>query len=139
MYFPSKKDLWIYPINWGCIIACFTPILIGRDYEALFFTIPLAILLAWSWFTTGYTVNSEILIIRNGPIKKKVPIKDIKKITKTKNPLASSALSMDRLEIIYNSEFGMALVSPKDKQKFVSFLKSKNPQIEVDNSIINEC
>ncbi|MFJ8262962.1 PH domain-containing protein [Rummeliibacillus sp. NPDC094406] len=135
MYFPSKKDLWIYPINWGCIIACFTPFFIGRDYGALFFTIPFAILLVWSWFTTGYKVNNELLIIRNGPIKKKIPIKDIKKITKTQNPLASSALSIDRLEITYGSDFGMALVSPKDKQKFASLLKSINPQIEVNNNI----
>ncbi|WP_374967277.1 PH domain-containing protein [Lysinibacillus sp. RS5] len=135
MYFPSKKDLWLYPINWGCIIACFTPIFIGRDFEVLFFTIPLAILLVLSWFTTGYKVNNELLIIQNGPIKKKISIKDIKKISKTKNPLASSALSIDRLEIIYGSDFAMALVSPKDKQKFASLLKSINPQIEVNNNI----
>lgn len=135
MYFPSKKDLWLYPIIWGCIIACFTPIFIGRDFEALFFTIPLAILLVLNWFTTGYKVNNELLIIQNGPIKKKISIKDIKKISKTKNPLASSALSFDRLEIIYGSDFAMALVSPKNKQKFASLLKSVNPQIEVYNNI----
>ncbi|MFJ8462068.1 PH domain-containing protein [Lysinibacillus xylanilyticus] len=135
MYFPSKKDLWLYPIYWGCIIACFTPIFIGRDFEVLFFTIPLAILLVLSWFTTGYKVNNELLIIQNGPIKKKISIKDIKKISKTKNPLASSTLSIDRLEIIYGSDFAMALVSPKNKQKFASLLTSVNPQIEVDNNI----
>ena len=135
MYFSSKKDLWLYPIIWVCIIACFTPFFIGRDFEALFFTIPVAILLVWSWFTTGYKVNNELLIIQNGPIKRKIPIKDIKKITSTKNLLASSALSIDRLEITYGSDFGMALVSPKDKQKFASLLKSINPQIEVNNNI----
>lgn len=135
MYFPSKKDLWIYPIVWGCIIVCFTPIFIGRDVETLFFTIPLATLLVWSWFRTGYKVNEEILMIQSGPIKKNISIMDIKKISKTKNPLASSALSIDRLEIIFGSEFGIALVSPKDQQKFVSLLKSINPQIEVDNNI----
>lgn len=135
MYFPSKRDLWIYPIYWGCIIACFIPFFIGRDYEALFFTIPLAFLLVWSWFTTGYKVNNELLIIQNGPIKKKIPIKDIKKISKTKNPLASYALSIDRLEIMYGSDFGMVLVSPKGKQKFISLLKSINPQIEVNKNI----
>ncbi|PEZ06220.1 hypothetical protein CN326_11610 [Bacillus sp. AFS018417] len=135
MYFPSKKDLWLYPIYFGCIIACFVPFFIRRDYEVLFFTTPFAILLVWSWFTTGYKINNELLIIQNGPIKKRIRIKDIKKITQTKNPLASSALSIDRLEIIYDSNFGMALVSPKDKQKFASLLKSMNPQIKVDSGI----
>lgn len=135
MYFPSKKDLWIYLVIWVCVIACLTPIFIGRDFEVLFFTIPLAILLIWALFTTGYKVNDELLIIQNGPIKKKILIKDIKKISKTKNLLASSALSIDRLEITYGSKFEMELVSPKDKQKFTSLLKSINPQIEVTNNI----
>ena len=135
MYFPSKKDLWIYLVIWVCVIACLTPIFIGRDFEVLFFTIPLAILLIWAFFTTGYKVNDELLIIQNGPIKKKISIKDIKKISKTKNPLASSALSIDRLEITYGSKFEMELVSPKDKQKFTSLLKSINPQIEVTDNI----
>lgn len=136
MYFPSKKDVWLYPIYWGCVIACFAPLFVRRDYEVLFFTIPFAILLVWSWFTTGYEVNNELLIIHNGPTKKRILIKDIKKITQTKNPLASPALSMDRLEIMYGSDFGMAIVSPKDKQKFVSLLKSMNPHIEVDSNLI---
>ena len=135
MYFPSKKDLWIYLVIWVCVIACLTPIFMGRDFEVLFFTIPLAILLIWALFTTGYKVNDELLIIQNGPIKKKISIKDIKKISKTKNPLASSALSIDRLEITYGSKFEMELVSPKDKQKFTSLLKSINPQIEVTDNI----
>ena len=135
MYFPSKKDLWIYLVIWICVIACLTPIFIERDFEVLFFTIPLAILLIWTLFTTGYKVNDELLIIQNGPIKKKISIKDIKKISKTKNPLASSALSIDRLEITYGSKFEMELVSPKDKEKFISLLKSINPQIEVTDNI----
>jgi Bacterial PH domain len=137
MYFPSKKDLWLYPIYWGCIFVCFTPFYVGRDYGTLFFLIPLAILLVWSWFTTGYKVDNENLIIQYGPVKKKIPIKDIRKIRKTKNPLSAPALSFDRLEISYGSGygFGMALISPKDKQSFVSLLKSKNPQIEVDTKI----
>ena len=136
MNFPSKKDLWVYLVIWVCVIACLTPIFIGRDFEVLFFTIPFAILLIWALFTTGYKVNDELLIIQNGPIKKKILIKDIKKISKTKNPLASSALSIDRLEVIYGSKFEMELVSPKDKQKFTSLLKSINPQIEVIENII---
>ena len=135
MYFPSKKDLWIYLVIWICVIACLTPIFIERDFEVLFFTIPLAILLIWTLFTTGYKVNDELLIIQNGPIKKKISIKDIKKISKTKNPLAASALSIDRLEITYGSKFEMELVSPKDKEKFISLLKSINPQIEVTDNI----
>lgn len=54
---------------------------------------------------------------------------------RTKNPLSSPALSIDRIEITYDSGFGMVLVSPKNKQKFISLLKSINPHIEVDNNL----
>ena len=135
MYFPSKKDAWLYPINWGCIIACFTPIFIGRDYEALFFTIPLGIFLCWSWFTTGYNINEDYLMIQYGPIKKNIPIKDIKSISQTKNFIAASALSIDRLEILYGVDFGTAIISPKDRRKFVAHLIDINPKIEMDKHL----
>lgn len=134
MYFPSKKDVWLYPIYWGSIIACFAPIFVGSDFEALFFTIPLAILLGWMWFTTGYEVTNEYLIVRSGPIKKKIRLNDIKKISKTRNPLSSPALSLDRLEIIYG-QFGIAIISPKDKLKFITLLKNIHSKIEVDKKI----
>lgn len=37
-----------------------------------------------------------------------------------------------QMEIIYGSHLGMALVSPKNEQKFISVLKSMNTQIQVD-------
>lgn len=138
MYFPSKRDTWLYPIYLAGIVVCFAPFLAGRDYFILFFTIPFAILLIWSWFTTGYKVENEQIIIRYGLMKKRISIKDIRKISKTKNPLAAPALSFDRLEILYGSQFETELVSPKDKQQFVSLLKSIHPQIEVENHVINE-
>ncbi|HEK9103271.1 PH domain-containing protein [Bacillus pfraonensis] len=138
MYFPSKKDVWLYPIYLAGVAACFAPFLAGRDYFLLFFTIPIAVLLIWSWFTTGYRIKDEQLIIRYGPRKKRISIKDIRKISKTKNPLAAPALSFDRLEILYGSQFETELVSPKDEQQFVCVLKNIHPQIEVENHLINE-
>lgn len=133
MYFPSKKDIWLFPFYWGSIIVCFIPLFIQRDYWALLLTIPFAILLIWIWFTTGYTVNDEQLIINGGPFKVKIPIQDIRKISQTKNLLSSLALSIDRLEISYGSDFSMALISPKDKHEFISSLKTINPQIDTDH------
>ena len=135
VYFPSKKDAWLYPIYLAGIVACFAPFLVGRDFFLLFFTIPFAILLIWSWFTTGYKVEDEQIIITYGPMKKRISIKDIRKISKTKNPLAAPALSFDRIEILYGSDFETELVSPKNKQQFISLLKSMNPQIEIEKSI----
>ncbi len=93
MEFPSKKDVWLYPIFFVVIGACFAPIFAGREYFLLFFTIPLAILFIWSWFSTKYIVGEETITIKSGLVKKRIFIRDIKQISNTKNPIAAHALS----------------------------------------------
>ncbi|MEX0415770.1 PH domain-containing protein [Bacillus sp. C30] len=130
MEFPSKKDVWLYPIFFVVIGACFAPIFAGREYFLLFFTIPLAILFSWSWFSTKYIVKEEKIIITSGLVKKRIFIRDIKRISNTKNPIAAHALSFDRLEIVYGS-YETELISPRNKEEFILLLKRKNPGIEI--------
>ncbi|MCU5656141.1 PH domain-containing protein [Bacillus mycoides] len=130
MEFPSKKDVWLYPIFFVVIGACFAPIFAGREYFLLFFTIPLAILFSWSWFSTKYIVKEEIIMITSGQVKKRIFIRDIKRISNTKNPIAAYALSFDRLEIVYGS-YETEIISPKNKEQFINLVKSKNPHIEI--------
>lgn len=87
----------------------------------------------WMWVATGYEVTDEQLSLRCGPFKKSISIKDINKIRPTNNLLASFALSLDRLEITYGGKYAMVLVSPKDKEGFITALKSINPEIKLDN------
>ncbi|MGG0131474.1 PH domain-containing protein [Bacillus tropicus] len=129
MEFPSKKDTWLYPIFFVVIGACFAPIFAGREYFLLFFTIPLAIVFIWSWFSTKYIVGEETLTIRSGFVNKRIFIRDIKQISNTKNPIAAYALSFDRLEIIYGSH-QTEIISPKDKEQFINLVTSKNTYIE---------
>ncbi|AHA09740.1 hypothetical protein IC9_04223 [Bacillus toyonensis] len=128
--FPSKKDAWLYSIFFIILGACFTPIFAGREYFLLFFTIPLAIVFIWSWFSTKYIVGEETITIRSGPVKKCIFIRDIKQISNTKNPIAAHALSCDRLEIVYGVH-KTEIISPKDKEQFINLVKSKNPHIEI--------
>ncbi|MBJ8054785.1 PH domain-containing protein [Bacillus cereus] len=130
MEFPSKKDTWLYPIFFIVLGACLAPIFAGREYFLLFFTIPLAILFSWSWFSTKYIVKEEIIMITSGPVKKRIFIRDIKRISNTKNPIAAYALSFDRLEIVYGS-YETEIISPKNKEQFINLVKSKNPHIEM--------
>ena len=64
-----QKDTWLYPIFFVVMGACFAPIFAGREYFLLFFTIPLSILLMWSWFSTKYIVGEETITIRSGFVK----------------------------------------------------------------------
>ncbi|MBJ8082355.1 PH domain-containing protein [Bacillus cereus group sp. N14] len=129
MEFPSKKDIWLYPIFFVVIGACVAPLFAGKEYFLLFFTLPLAILFMWSWFSTKYIVGEETITIRSGLVKKRIFIRDIKQILNTKNPIAAHALSFDRLEIIYGAH-QTEIISPKEKEQFIDLVTSKNPHIE---------
>ncbi|ALQ66975.1 PH domain-containing protein [Bacillus thuringiensis] len=129
MEFPSKKDTWLYPIFFVVIGACFAPIFAGREYFLLFFTILLAILFMWSWFSTKYIVGEERITIKSGFVKKRIFIRDIKQISNTKNPVAAHALSFDRLEMVYCTH-PTEIISPKDKEQFINLVKRKNPHID---------
>ncbi|PFB63616.1 PH domain-containing protein [Bacillus cereus] len=129
MEFPSKKDAWLYPIFFIVVGACFAPIFVGREHFLLFFTIPLAILFIWSWFSTKYIVGEETITIRSGFVKKRIFIRDIKRISSTKNPIAAHVLSFDRLEMVYCTH-QTEIISPKDKEQFINLVKRKNPHIE---------
>jgi len=82
-------------------------------------------------FSIRYIINEEHLTV-NGSFtyKKTIPIKDIRKIKETNNPLAAPAGSMDRLEIRYNKSDSV-IISPKNKMQFINTLVAKNPDIEV--------
>ncbi|WP_408608758.1 PH domain-containing protein [Alkaliphilus serpentinus] len=75
-------------------------------------------------------MSEEILIIKCGPFSEKISIKDIKSIKKTRNPLSSAALSINRIEIRYGFS-GMTLISPKDKEQFVGLILQKNNNIDI--------
>lgn len=135
MYFPSKKDVWLFLLLWGTILVCTVSIFTTKDLLATFILLPIDILLIWFWFTTGYCIKEEQLIVTFGPFKSKIDIKEIRKMRRTKNPLSAPALSMDRIEISYGKFFDIALVSPKDKRVFVAKLLEINPIIELDESL----
>lgn len=131
MYFPSKKDIWLGLLFWGTVIICFFPLFFDQDIIAILVLVPLSFFLIWLWFTTGYVIDGDVLIVKFGPFKKKIHIGEISRIRRTKNPLSAPALSLNRLEITY-TRYGLTLISPKDQEKFVSILLEINPNIEVD-------
>ena len=69
MEFPSKKIHGYIRFFFVVMGACFAPIFAGREYFLLFFTIPLAIVFIWSWFSTKYIVGEETITIRSGFVK----------------------------------------------------------------------
>jgi len=89
----------------------------------------LALLIAWStsiWilFHTYYELRRDTLFIRCGPFWRTVLIADIRSAKPTRNPVASMALSLDRIAITLRSGRGV-MISPRDKDRFLNDLAKK--------------
>lgn len=145
MYFPSKKDVWMTILVWGLILFLISVYIFGgepvgvqlityKSVPGILMTIVMVGFLMWLWFGTGYKVEDGFITIIFGPFKSKVKIADIRKLRATKNPLSAPALSFSRIEIMYGT-YGMALVSPKDKELFIKMLLEENPNIQVDAAL----
>jgi hypothetical protein len=143
MKFKSKIDLWLVILLFGAILFSFgsalVPVFKGEaSITQAAVTILLAILsvglIVWLMKSTYYVLGEEELVIRSGPIHKKIPYYEIKSARKSRNPISSAALSLKRIEISY--QFGMALISPKDRDRFLIELKAHcpNASIQLDKS-----
>jgi Bacterial PH domain len=75
-------------------------------------------LILWPLVSTNYSVGADNLLIRSGPFRWQVPLSTITKITPTRSPISSPALSLDRLRIDYGVG-KVVLVSPLNQQAFI--------------------
>ena len=94
--------------------AIWTAALIG----GVGFILPLVGLLS-----TRYVIQGQQLVVRSGLFKWRIPINEISDITPSSDPVASPALSLDRLRITYGQTKSL-LISPRDKDGFLAQIAS---------------
>lgn len=78
----------------------------------------------WILTTTSYTLDEGVLLVRSGPVTRRVPIADITGVAPTRNPLSSPALSLDRLRIEVRGARPI-LISPSDRAGFLADLEAR--------------
>lgn len=125
MRFESKKDLWIGLVIWIPVLYGFYMtgyVSFYEDQSPILFAIFVLVIgfIAWIWFGTYYVCDEESLTIRCGPIREIVPYKRIISVKRTRNPLSSAALSLDRIEINYGK---ITMISPANKVAFLAELE----------------
>ena len=148
LYFPSKRDRWFFFIIWGTIAFInLLPLFLGDSTGNQFissdtivgsiFIVLISIPLIWIWFNTGYLIEASILKIKFGPFRWTIKITSINKINKVKHPFNAPALSVHRLELQYGN-YDIVCVSPKNIGQFIELLLRENPDIQVDEAIIQQ-
>lgn len=128
-----KSKISILPILFLNVI--FGGVLIKLLYEKVWgvsaFLVLIIIFIGHIFLNTFYSIEGKKLRIKCGfLIDYIVDVQQIKRISETGSLMSSPALSLDRLEILYN-KFDTAIISPKDKLGFIETIKKINPEIEV--------
>lgn len=129
--FKSKIDLWLILF----LVSIFGGIAIKMAFDGvwgvLIFILFVIVFIIHMFTTTFYIIEGEKLIIKCGfLINISIPVATIKKISDTNNIMSSPALSLDRLEILYN-KFDTVMISPKEKTKFIEAIQNINPEVEI--------
>jgi hypothetical protein len=125
--YKSKIDWWLVLVILGVFGY---PIIDGILSKEYLVSVIFSVVLVTFYFlskTIQYKIEGENLVIW----KTKISIQSIRKIYKTRNPLSSPAMSLDRIAIVYN-KFDEVLISPKEREEFITELLKINPNIIVE-------
>ena len=131
MVFKSKVDIWMAIIFILVPISMIYGVITEPSAVLLLVTAFVIVLLCILFFGTKYVIEKEELIVYGGIYKKRIPIKQIRSLRPTKNPLSAPAMSIDRIEITFDPHIQVILVSPKERELFVKKLLEINPSITV--------
>lgn len=131
--FKSKIDYWVVffmVILFGLILV---RLFYDKNWLGFSFIIFVISFVVYTFSATYYTIGRDKLIIKSGLLfNSTIEIQNIKKISESYNIISSPALSFKRLEILYN-KFDTVLISPKDKERFLSAIQKINPEVEIKN------
>lgn len=131
--FRSKVDVWLAVVIVGIFPAIGT-IFMRSGSSAAFWSqlamwaVPGVILLGWLYWSTTYALDGSELVVRSSGLTWRVPLRDIRTIAPTHNPLSSPALSLHRLRIEYGP-LRSIMVSPADRERFLEELERRRASV----------
>jgi hypothetical protein len=136
MIYYSKIDAWIAVLlvcaAVGLLAAGILPAVLQHDYRGL---TPIGIMLVVAFtlmWPLYYEITDAELIVRSGWVRWRIPLESILRVRPSNAAWSSPALSLDRLEVLYEKKgvWKKILVSPKDKENFLLDLRAHVPQLQ---------
>lgn len=135
--YESKRDLWLVLVIWGSnIVILAAAARVWQTDEPLAFRLVFGLFMVavtffalWLLYGIRYLLTNENLVAVCGPFKTVVPLTAIEEVRPSRSPLASAAASLDRLEVRHSGKPLGLLVSPLDKEGFLTDLKLRCPQL----------
>ena len=129
-YSPNRDRIYALAI-WSAPVIVGLVLILSFSRALLGILVLTFLLSLWLWNSTSYEIENGRLLVRSWIFRRRANVGDIAKVRRTRNLLASYALSSDRLEIVEKNN-AKYYVSPKDVESFIAELKSLNPDIVVE-------
>lgn len=88
----------------------------------------------WTAFSVKYVFNQDYLFVKSGPFRSRIRYENITKVSSTTAIFTGYRMlsSRDGLEIFYkNAALGSMKISPKNKSKFITELKRRCPNLQI--------
>ncbi len=131
MKFKSKIDLWLVLFLSVIFGGIAINMALNGVWGSLIFILLVIAFIVHMFATTFYIIEDKKLIVKCGfLITIPIPVEKIKKISETNDLMSSPALSLDRLEILYNIS-DTVMISPNEKTKFIESIQKINPEVEI--------
>jgi hypothetical protein len=142
MVYRSKKDLWLFGLVWGTVLAplvvglfdVFAP---GGNVEVGWVLVRVGVVVAAAVLFTTYPLNYEIaageLVARSGLMRWRVSLDSIQEVRPSRNPASAPTWSLDRLRVEYlkGGSTRTLYVSPEEKSAFLRDLVDSTPGLEL--------
>jgi hypothetical protein len=142
MVYRSKKDLWLFGLVWGAVLA---PLAVGLfnvfapvgNVEVGWVLVRVGVVIAAAVLFTTFPLNYEIaageLVARSGLMRWRVSLDSIQEVSPSRNPASAPTWSLDRLRVEYlkGGSTRTLYVSPEDKSAFLQDLVDSTPGLEL--------
>jgi hypothetical protein len=130
--YPSRIDgalvlLALGPLAGGLAmvgaLASRLPVFPGRGFVVAVL-VGSILVVAWVLLSTRYTLDVTSLGVRSGPFSWVIPLRDIRAISRTRDPRTAPALSLQRLRIDYGDGRSI-MISPREEAQFLAELRAR--------------
>lgn len=137
----SKVDAWLAAVLVGAFLLTLRVLLFDVVLAGAFATSRWTVVfevVIWGGvlsllFPLYYEITPSALLVRNGWMRREIPLSSIQRVFPTHNPLAAASLSLDRLKIEYTQgrRPGYVLISPRDTSSFLPDLMYRAGGLEM--------
>lgn len=141
MYFPSKKDgRYALSVIISMLLLFVSLNQLPGNYVKFGYIVCASVFAfsLWIWLTTGYEISGDEVKVKSGSFRSTINIQEIKTIRSFEHMKVNfgPTLSGDRLEIVHGRYGNVLMISPVIKNEFIRILVEKNPNILLDEVLI---